>query len=146
MATFPRDDNYVPIQDKDGLILSKSVTYVAATTGAKGAHTLFTVSGACIVKIVGVCSVDLDSDGAATIEVGIAGSTAGLIAQTDHATIDAGEFWIDATPAIIETDVAGKLIALDIIETIATETLKAGVITYYCYWRPMTPTSTCVAA
>jgi hypothetical protein len=146
MAAFPRDDNFFPITDKDGLIVSKTVTYVAATTGAVGASTLFTISGPCIVKVIGVCSVNLDSDGAATLEVGIAGSTAGLIAQTAYSGIDAGKFWIDATSAIIETDFTGKMIALDIIQTIATETVKAGSITFYCYWRPMSSTSTCVAA
>jgi hypothetical protein len=146
MPTFPRDDNHVPIQDRDGLILSKSVTYVAATTGATGASTLFTVTGPCIVKVIAVCSVDLASDGAATLEVGIAGSTAGLIAQTAYSGIDAGKFWIDTSSAIIESDFTGKMIALDIIQTIATETVKAGTITYYCYYRPMSPTSTIAAA
>jgi len=152
MATlFPRDDNYVlklnclfPIEDKDGLIISNAVTFAAATTGATGAHTLFTISGPCIVKVIGVCSADLTGSG--TVEVGLTGNTAVLIAQTTGTTIDKGEFWIDNSPAVYETDFTGKLIATDIIETIGTDTITAGTITYYCYWRPMSPTSTCAAA
>lgn len=140
--TYPFDGNFNAITDKDGLILSKAITFVAGTTGKAGATTLFSITGACIVKLIAVCSVDLDSDGAATIEAGIAGSTAGLIAQTSYSGIDAGKFWIDTSSAIIESDFTGKMIALDVIQTIAAEALKAGTLTYYLYWRPMTPTST----
>lgn len=143
---YPRDDNFVPITDRDGMIYSKTITFVAATTGAVGPTTLFTVTGPCIVKVIGVCGVSLDSDGASTIEVGIAGSTPALIAQTAYTGIDAGRFWIDNSSAIVESDFTGKMIALDIIQTIATETLKAGAIAYYCYWRPMSPTSTIAVA
>lgn len=144
MSTFPRDDNFVPIQDKDGLIISKEVTFAALTTGAVGVHTLFSISGPCIVKIIGYCSVNVDGSG--TIEVGIAGDTATLIAQTTGTAIDAGEFWTTNTPAIDVADTTGKALGLDISYKIATDTLTAGTVTFYCYWRPMSPTSTCAAA
>jgi hypothetical protein len=83
---FNRDSNQVPITGL-GLIASKSITYAALTTGAVGATDLFTVTGTVALQIFGVCSVNLAGSG--TIEVGIAGSTAGLIAQTTGTDIDA---------------------------------------------------------
>lgn len=141
---YPRDDNYVPIVDKDGIIVSKSVTYAALTTGAVGEHTLFTISGPCIVKVIGVCSSDITGSG--TLEVGLTGNTAVLIAQTTGANIDTGEFWIDNSPAVYESDFTGKMINSDIVATVGTDTLTGGTITFYCYWRPMASNSTCVAA
>ena len=143
---FNRDSNQVPITGL-GLIASKAITYAALTTGAVGATDLFTVTGTVALRIFAVCSTLLDSDGAATIEVGIAGSTAGLIAQTTATTIDADEIWIDATPAKIETLPSLSILTdQTIIQTIATETIKAGVLTYYCCWTPVSTSARVVAA
>lgn len=129
---YQRDANQVPITGLD-LIASKSITYAALTTGAVGATNLFTITGTVALRIFGVCSTLLDSDGAATIEVGIAGATAGLIAQTTATNIDADEIWIDNAPAKIETLPSLSILKdQTIIQTIATETIKAGVLTYYC--------------
>jgi len=129
---YQRDANQVPITGLD-LISSKAITYSALTTGAIATTNLFTITGTVALRIFAVCSVLLDSDGASTIEVGIAGATAGLIAQTTATTIDADEIWIDATPAKIETLPSLSILnGQTIIQTIATETIKAGVLTYYC--------------
>ena len=143
-AAYPKDANFVPIIDKDGLIISKSITFAALTTGAVGVHTLFSIVGPCIAKVIGYCSVNLDGSG--TIEVGIAGDTATLIAQTTGTAIDAGEFWTTNTPAIDVADTTGKALALDIAYKIASDTLTAGTITFYCFWRPFSADSTCEAA
>ena len=124
-------------------------TYVAATTGAVGAHTLFTVTGNVFVKIFGVCTVDVTGSG--TNEVGVAGNTAALIAQTTGTAIDAGEVWYSNTPVLgttAVTNITERLIVggADIIETIATDTLTAGSVTYYCYWTPLDSGSSVVAA
>lgn len=87
--TLQRDANQVPL-DKLGLIASKSITYAELTTGATGATNLFTITGTVALQIFGVCSVDLVG-ASATIEVGIAGVTAGLIAQTTGTDIDKDE-------------------------------------------------------
>jgi len=128
---------------------TKTITYVAGTTGAVGAHTLFTVTGNVFAKIFGVCTVDVT--GAGTNEVGVANNTAALIAQTTGTAIDAGEVWFDATPIVgvtAVTNIPEKLIVngADIIETIAGATLTGGVVTYYCYWSPLDNTSSVVAA
>ena len=86
---YNRDANQVPITGLD-LVANKAITYVAATTGKQGTANLFTVTGTVALRIFAVCSTDLAGAGA-TIEVGVAGSTAGLIAQTTATDIDEDE-------------------------------------------------------
>lgn len=144
-AFFNRDANHVPITDL-GLTSTKEITYVAGTTGATGATTLFTVTGVVAVRIFGLCSADLTSGGAATIEAGIAGNTAVLLAQTTATGIDAGEIWIDTGPATVELLPAPSLLSgTSIIQTIATTTITGGVLKYYCLWTPISEDGNVVA-
>jgi len=144
-STFQRDGNHIPITNL-GLTASKAITYSALTTGAIGATTLFTVTGDVAVRVFAVCSTLL-AGANATLEVGVAGGTALLIAQTTGTDIDAGEVWIDAAPALIENLPAIKIVAegADIIQTIATDTLDSGVLTYYCVWTPVSSDGNVVA-
>ena len=142
-VTFPFDSNYNPIGNF--IPVKSTVTYAAATTGAQGAHTLFTITGPCIVKLIGYCSSGLTSGGAATIEAGITGALTALNAQATATDIATGKFFIDATPAIYKADFTGKIIAIDIIETIGTTTITGGVIDWICLWLPLESTSTIVA-
>lgn len=142
-----RDANGVPITNM-GLIANKAITYLAATTGATGATTLFTVTGTIAVQVFGVCSVLLDQTGAtATLEVGIVGNTAAIIAQTAATVIDAGEIWYGTTPPTVGV-LPSQLIlaATDIIQTIAGNTVKEGVLTYYALWNPISSDGNLVAA
>jgi hypothetical protein len=119
-----------------GLTETKEITYAAATTGATGATNLFKVTGLVNVRLMAVCSTSLAGSG--TIEAGISGATASLIAQTTGADIDEDEIWLDATPATYETYPSGILLnGSDIIQTIATDTLTAGTLKYYCVWSPV---------
>lgn len=145
-SAFNRDANNVPITN-NGLLATKSITYSAGTTGATGATTLFTVTGVVMVSVFAVCSSDLTSGGSATLEVGIAGNTAALIAQTTATGIDSGEIWVDNAPATVEAPVANRILsATDIIQTIATTTVSGGVLTYYCMWTPISADGNVVAA
>jgi hypothetical protein len=84
----------------------------------------------------------------ATVEVGITGNTASLIAQTTGTDIDAGDVWIDATPATIQALPSSNIITngTDIIQTVATANVTAGVLTYYCVWRPLSSDGNVVSA
>lgn len=145
-SAFQRDANYVPIQG-EGLVVSKAITYAAATTGAVGAADLFTVTGVVSVRLFAVCSGDLTSGGAATIEAGISGNTAALLAQTTATGIDSGEIWTDTGPATVEALPAGSLLSgTDIIQTIGTTTITGGTLTYYCVWIPISSDGNVVAA
>lgn len=132
---FMRDANYVPITNL-GLNASKTITFAAGTTGAVGATTLFTVTGTVAVNVFGFCTADLAGSG--TIEVGVAGSTACLCNQQSATAIDNHEVWHDAVLAI-GGQVTGHehIINQDVIQTIATNTVSGGTITYYCLWSPI---------
>lgn len=138
LSSFQRDANSVPIWT-EGLIASKAITYAAATTGATGATTLFTVTGCVAVRVFGVCGTTLE--GAATLEVGISGDTAVILAQIANATVLAtGELYIDATPTTkVDTMPSRQIIGAgqDIIQTIGATAITAGQLTYYCVWAPI---------
>lgn len=113
-------------------------------TGAQAAYTIFGVTGTVLVQVFGVCSTLLNSGGAATIELGIAGNTAALIAQTTATDLDQYETWQDATPEANPGDATVALAknfvitnGADIILTIATADLTAGVIDFYARWYPL---------
>lgn len=143
-SAFERDANHVPITTV-GLEESKSITFVAGTTGAIGTTTLFTVTGTVLVNVFGFCTSDLAGTG--TIEVGVSGSTAALCNQQTATSIDNHEVWHDAVLAI-GGSVAGHWHAIDqsIIQTIATNTVSGGTITYYCEWVPLSSDGNVVAA
>ena len=128
--------------------VEKSITYLTATTGKTGATTLATVTGVVAVSIIGVCDTALTGAGA-TLEVGTALSTAGLIAQTTGTDMAANEIWHDASPdsSIELTSVITKKICTqNIIQTIATHTVDTGAITYYIMWSPISSDGNVVIA
>lgn len=138
-AAQQRDANYRTITNNEAFVLSSTWTFAAATTGAVGAHTLFTVTGDVLVNVFAVCSTDVTGSG--TGEVGVTGNTAALIAQTTGTAIDAGEVWQNNTPT---TGIGAALgnakpvtNGLDVILTIGTDTFTAGVVTFYCLYRPL---------
>ncbi len=121
-------------------------------TGAQAAYTIFTVTGDVYVQIFGLCQVALTSGGAATIELGIAGNTAALIAQTTATDLDQYETWQDAgpeaNPGAVPIDARGFVIAngADVILTIATADLTAGDVDFCCRWWPISTNGAVVAA
>lgn len=150
---IPRDGNRVPMLDPSfGVVtLAKPTAFAGGTTNARGDYdgtgnplTVFEVSGDVLVRVFGVCTTDLTGANA-TLELGISGATAKLIAQTTGTNIDKGEHWTSATPAA-GLDMADlPQFALsdgqDIIETAATANITAGNIYYVCIWYPLTPGS-----
>lgn len=149
-ASQDQDANFNPIGGGLPFTARKTRTYTgAAGLGAQGATTLFTVTGSVAVRVFGACTTDVV--GAGTLEVGISGNTAGLLAQIADATnLDAGESYIDATPATLEAIdfSSGFIIAngQDIIETIGAADLTAGVVLFACVWRPISTDGLVVAA
>lgn len=148
-ASIDRDANRVPVPGLLGLPFKakKTITFAGGTANAIGDHdgtgdpfTIFEVTGDVLVLVVGVCKTTLV--GAATLEVGTAGATASLLAQIADATgLVANEFWgTDASPSLAEAlpaRVHGIGGGLDIIGTVGTNNITAGVIDFYCYWLPV---------
>ena len=129
--------------------LTKTITYAAATTGAIAATTLATVTGVVSLSIFGICTTNLVSAGGGTLEVGTAASTAGAIAQTTGTDLDAGEIWHDASPdktIELSSVIIQNIVTDDIIQTIATGAISAGVVTYYILWTPISADGNVVIA
>ena len=146
-------DNYY--EHNAGQTLKKTITFAGGTPNAIGdfngtgdPFTIATVTGTVAVKIFGVCTTALVAvGGTATLEVGVAGQTAGLIAQiADAEDLDVNEIWFDATPTtIVEafSSVSEYIVGngADIIGTVGTENITAGVIDFVIIWRPLTPSA-----
>jgi hypothetical protein len=139
---------YNPTSDKT---LTKTVTFAGGTPNAIGDHdgtgdpaTIFTVTGDVIVKITPVCTTSLTFDANATIELGIAGNTGGIIATTDLtvAGLAAKEIWHDTTPdsELEALSVRKEFIITDgndVVLTVGVANVTGGVITFYCDWRAL---------
>lgn len=145
---FILDANGFPVSFNGHLVTKKTIAYDGSTgKGDQGATTLFTVTGDVLVSVFAVCSESL-AGASATIEVGISGNTAALVAQTTATNINAGEVWVDTSPATVESVPADKILTngTDIIETVGTADITDGTLTYYCMWVPLTTGATVVAA
>src|SRR3990167_3698087 len=133
------DANNRTIFSNEAFKLESTWTFVENLTGNTGAHTLFTVTGNVLATVFGICDTNLSSS--STIEVGVASNTASLIAQVaDSNDVNDGTIWVDASPAIgAETLSSPRIIndGTDIILTIGSADLTAGVIDFYCLWRPL---------
>jgi hypothetical protein len=112
--------------------------------GAQGAFTIFTVAGDVLIHVFGLCQVLMNSAGAATIELGIAGNTASLIAQTTATDLDQYETWQDAGPEANPGNVVTAMGAFyviangaDVILTVATADLSAGDCDFHAFWMPL---------
>ncbi len=139
------------VHDSVGNIVRHSVTFTAAGDGAVGAHNLFTVTGDVEARITAFCKTTLTIQVGATLEVGIAGATAAIIAQTAGDAIDVDEIWHDNAPdAKIELSSAAAWNIIsggnDIIFTVGTDTIDTGQIDFYCEWKPLSDGATVVPA
>lgn len=127
----------------------KRITYVAGTTGATGAKTIFTVTGVVRVKLIAVTKTTIASGGTPGMIVGTAITTNGLLPTLNPTTIAVNEIWHDGTAdASVELDsvMTTKIVTSDIIETIATATLTSGVLEYILLWQPLSSDGTVIAA
>jgi len=149
--------NGAPVTDiRYSLQAVKNVVFDGGTVNGIGDHdgtsdplALFTVTGPVLIEVTAYVKTTLV--GAATIEVGIAGSTAAFLAQVANATsLAADEIWHDATPdAFLEAStvqVQQLLNNKNIIMTVGTANITAGEIMFVANWYPLSPDSTVVAA
>jgi len=138
-ASMDRDANRQVIPTNEAFKLESTWTFAELTTGTVDTHTLFTVTGNVLATVFAVCDTSLV--GGATLEVGVGTNTAQLLAQiADATTLDDGDVWVDA-----DTEVgAGFIPAMqvindgaDIVLTIGAAAVTAGVVDFYCLWRPL---------
>jgi len=133
------DANRRTISSNEAFLLESTWTFVTGTTGATGAHTLFTVTDNVLATVFGVCDTDLT--GAATIEVGVGTNTAQLLAQIANATtLDDGDVYVDNATEVGAGFIPAMQVindGADIIMTIGSTAVTAGVVDFYCLWRPL---------
>jgi len=134
----------------------KTITFDGGTTNAIGDYdgtgnpfTIFSITGEVKAKLLAVCTTNL-AGASATLEVGITGHTASLIAQTTATDIDANEIWHDASPdnGVEETSVAKEYFVvngLDVIGTVGTANITAGVIKFIALWKPVSKNGALIA-
>ena len=131
-----------------GLVVSKSITFAGGTLNDPGDFdgtgtpwTLWTVTGNVLLAIIGVCSTTL-TGAAGTLAVGVSGSTNRFIPVTTGTTIVAGRT-VDITGLVAAgtapntTPNQAATNGQVIIGSTGTADLTAGVITFYCFYRPL---------
>jgi len=138
--------------------VQKEITFNGTVSGAIGEtggsgdpFDIFTVTGDVKAKIVGIVTTTL-SGATATLECGVTGDTAGIIAQaTVSGAFVANQIWHDATPDT-EIELATVMVeniipnGLDVIGTTGTGNIDSGVIRFNCLWRPLSIDGNIVAA
>ena len=117
----------------------KTVTFDGGSgSGAVGTVAVGTVTGSVLITHMAVRCKTLLAGATATVELGSANNTAALIAQTTATDIDADEFWRDATPeAEISPAIADAAVGADLIITVGTAAVSAGVLEIVYFWIPM---------
>lgn len=116
----------------------KTITFDGVTNGAVGTITVATVTGAVLIERGGVLCTTLLT-GSGTIEMGVASNTAGFIAQTTGTDLDASEFWQDASPELgVSPAIVDKCLTGNLILTVGSATITAGVIEICLYYRSLT--------
>jgi len=151
----PLDNGRTVASPTWGTPIDKVMTFAGGTTNDPGDHdgtgnpaTLFTVTGTVRMRLLAKCTTSL-TGASATVEVGTTLSTAGLIALTTGTDIDVNEIWHDNAPdsSIELTSVLGeKTVSDDVIQTVKTANVTAGVILYTCIWYPLSENALVVAA
>ena len=140
LSALPLGANHATVQSLD----------LSGGAGAIGTIDLFDVTGPVFLLLVGWCTEDLV--GAATIEVGIAGATAALLAQVANATtVDADMAWFaDNAPSDMEvvSTYGGAFFGGDqtIILTIGAAEITDGELSFSCFWTPLDTTGSVVAS
>ena len=127
----------------DGWTLARgSITFDGtAGKGAQGTVTLFDVTGAVEVgSLLGECATSHDG-ATATIAFGVTGNTTMFCDPFTATNIDAGMVLSGGGNGFVSGGVASSptaaIINADIIATVATADVTAGVLELFVWWRPL---------
>lgn len=126
--------------------ISKTFTFTGLTlAGLVNENcTFFTVTGEVLIdRLVPYCTVDLASADAATITLGITGSTSLFLGATTATTLDVGDFWVNTTPVAAGVALPAAfqniIITADILGAVATGTISSGAVRFDVIWTPLSP-------
>ena len=118
-----------PIAARARRVVRKRITFAGGSgTGAVGTVAALTSIGVVWIESLNIhCVTGLTSSGG-TISLGISGDTAAVIPVTTASDIDTGEQWVDTVPAKIDQPIKDLTISDDLIFTVATADITAGVL------------------
>ena len=127
----------------------KTITFTGGTTDSIGDHdgasdpfTIFVLTGLVRAKLYAICTTSM-AGASSTIEVGLTGDTATLIALTTATNLIINEIWHDATPDSFEelsSVTTERLLnggGSNIIGTVKTANATAGAIKFICELAPL---------
>lgn len=143
---------YMPDLTAAGQRIARGNWNFTSDGGAAGSFTIFTITGDVLLEVFGVCNTALTSGGAATIELGVSGNTAVLIAQATATALIANEIWHDSTPTTTVEQIANTTRQFivtngqDALFKITTADLTDGDVDFYALWRPLSTDGNVVAA
>lgn len=117
------------------------------TTGASP-YTLFSVDGDVIARVFAtVQTLMVSTSNNGTLAIGVTGNTGSFLAATtvDGTNFVAGAVWAGDTSPTVKSEVFSSCAlnwapiagGADILATIATNSLTAGAITFYCQYIPL---------
>ncbi len=116
----------------------------AANLGQSGSPiTIFTVTGAVDVSaIAGFCTTSLVSAGGGTLALGVTGSTSLFIGATTATTLTtAAAIWVSttatATGIALPATTKDIVIMANVLGTVATADITAGVLVIRAFWLPV---------
>ena len=125
----------------------KTVTFTgAAGAGAVGTVAAFTITGRIwVTNVSGFCTTNLT--GAGTLDLGTATSATAFLDQADATAIDAND-WLTTTTSTAGTSglATGVFVSEDMILTIGTTDVTAGVLVFDVWYYPVTDNGLLVAA
>lgn len=157
------DYGYVSKQDVNAILaklprFATKVISAAATsfTTAASPVTLFTVTGPVLARVFATIETGLTSTSSTgTIAIGVTGNTGAFIAATtaDGTNFPTGSVWAGDTSPTVKAEVfSGAALNwapvnnTNIIATIATNSMTAGAMTFYCQYILLSTTSTVTPA
>lgn len=135
------------LSEKQGYrIASKTITL--GTGAVPVTENLFTVTGEVSAFVYGFIDTAVLAAGALTLELGVTGNTAAIIAITAKAQLAINRFWVDTDSAVgVHAIPTEQLIsAANILHVIRDSDATAGAITYYCVYRPVSSDGAVAAA
>jgi len=146
-ALLNKDWPQYDIQELDVTFAGGTTNAIGDESGTNNPYTMFTVTGTVELSIIAICTTTLTGV-SSTVEVGTAITTAGLIAQTTGTDIDVNEIWHDTAPdASVELTsvVLRSIVSDDVILTVGTADVTAGVIKFIVKWAPISSDGNVVA-
>lgn len=121
----------------------KTITFTgAAGAGAVGAVTVYTITGrvAIIFFPPPFCTTGLTEAGAtATVALGTASATGGVLTAANAVDIDTNEWWTDPISAGIASTFGEKPLSENLIITVGAQNVNGGVLVFQgIYYIPLT--------